>query len=657
MKVKYLRLACILTAVVVTAELWPGVATTVPSAMAAPRRGRKKPAPPKSKLPTDVKVARRPSLPPVDSGMRDAVAASAAKIDALVEANYKKFKVEPNPMTTDEEFVRRIYLDLNGTIPPLHLAESFLHSKSKTKRETLVDFLLRREDYVAHFYNFWADLLRLRDRIGRLDMEPYEDWIKQSLRENKPYDEMVREMLTAEGKLWDDPAAGYLLSDPGMPLDNMSNTVRIFLGTRIGCAQCHDHPFDRWTQKEFYEIAAFTGQTSTRAVGAQMKGYGPLQKTLRESRSKNGRYVEMEGHKATFNVIQTILQSNRQEISEQPKRQLRFPSTYAYGDAKPNSVVQPKTLFGKIVTAKKGENRREVFAKWLTTPDNPRFARAMANRLWKQMLGVGLIEPVDDIQDDTVAENEPLLAFLEKELIRLKFDTRELLRIIAYTKTYQRQSSMQERDPSQPYHFPGPILRRMSAEQVWDSFLTLAIEKPDAYAREYNHAYVSTIDVDFSKAQPKDLVEKAAKLDTEFIGGKARSAREKAYKYKGVLLARAYELPSPLPPGHFLREFGQSDRELIGAASTDGSIPQILTMLNGPITHMLLEAGSVMYDNVIRARTLDERVDVIFLSVLCREPTRAERRAAEAEIRAAGARGYGNVIWALVNTREFLFVQ
>ncbi len=613
--------------------------------------------PPKSKLPTEVNSARRAPVAKVKTDALAEVRKSAARIDELVEANYTKYKVEPNPLTTDEQFLRRIYLDVTGTIPDLQRTRSFLRRTDKERRERVIDQLLDQEGYVAHQYNFWADLLRLRDRIGRLDMTPYQNWIKASIRTNKPYDVMVREILTAEGKVWDNPATGYYLNDPGMPLDNMNNTVRIFLGTQIGCAQCHDHPFDRWTQKEFYELAAFTGQTLTQATGNTMRSYGDLQRTIREQRDSAGQFVEIAGHKARFNTIQTVFQTNRSLVTDVPNRELRLPDTYQYDDAKPSSVVQPKSLFGKKVSAAKGQNRREIFADWLAAPENPRFSRAMANRIWKQYMGVGLIEPVDDIRDESQAENEPLLAFLEQELIRLKFDLKEFQRIILNSKTYQRQSSPIELSPGEPYHYPGPLLRRMSPEQVWDSFLTLAIPSPDAFAKTQDPKFRDVIDVDFEKAKPEDLVKKAAQLDDEFLSARVRNAKENPYKYKGVLLARAYELPSPLPPGHFLREFGQSDRELIGANSTDGSIPQILTMLNGPITHMLLEQGSVMYDSVMREKKPKDQLDVIFLSILNRMPTPQEFALAEKEIQTAGPRGFGNVIWALVNTREFLFVQ
>ena len=170
------------------------------------------------------------------------------KIDELVEANYKAKKIEPNAPVSDEVFVRRAYLDIIGRIPSMEEARAFLESGEAGKRTKLIDTLLGSEGYVSHWYNWWADILRvqtgLRDEAGTA----YAEWVKDSLRKNVPYDQFVKTLVTAEGFVWDNGAVGYYLRDAGMPLDNMSNTAQIFLGTRLVCAQCHNHPFDRWTQ-------------------------------------------------------------------------------------------------------------------------------------------------------------------------------------------------------------------------------------------------------------------------------------------------------------------------------------------------------------------------------------------------------------------------
>ena len=215
---------------------------------------------------------------------------------------------------------------------------------------------------------------------------------KTPLRDNKPYDAWVREMLTAEGKIWDNPAAGYMLRDAGMPLDSVNNTVRVFLGTQIGCAQCHDHPFDRWTQCEFYQIAAYTSGTRTRAgYGGKGKGGNPVQRIQQELIKQGGPMP---------NAPLQLVRANTYAVSD-TRAPLKLPHDYQYEDARPGDVVSPKPIFGAEAPVASGISSRAVFAQWLTSKENPRFAKAIANRLWKRALGVGLIEPVDDIRDNS----------------------------------------------------------------------------------------------------------------------------------------------------------------------------------------------------------------------------------------------------------------
>ncbi|HLQ45192.1 MAG TPA: DUF1549 domain-containing protein, partial [Planctomycetaceae bacterium] len=224
---------------------------------ASMKRGAK-PAPPKTNLPTGAEKTKV-EIAPVKPELRDSALRSAAKIDALAEAGLKKAGQKPNEIATDEHFVRRAYLDITGTIPTSKQADTFLRNKAESGRVVLIDSLLNRPGYASQMYNWMADILRLVDRSDNNNyLRPYSDWVKECVQDNEPWDSMVHDMLTAEGRVWEEPAVGFVLRDPGMPLDNLNNAVRIFLGTRIGCAQCHDHPFDRWTQKEFYSMAAFT---------------------------------------------------------------------------------------------------------------------------------------------------------------------------------------------------------------------------------------------------------------------------------------------------------------------------------------------------------------------------------------------------------------
>jgi hypothetical protein len=275
------------------------------------------------------------------------------------------------------------------------------------------------------------------------------------------------------------------------------------------------------------------------------------------------------------------------------------------------------------------------------------------------VMGRGLIEPVDDMRDDTVASNEALMRFLEKEIIRQNFDMKEYLRIVLNSKTYQRQATYDDIPTDKPYLFPGPVLRRMTAEQVWDSLLTLTIPNPDLIPRPGDDAFEKLITV--KKGEKASAVAARAETLPEVLKAE-RQADDRSLYNPGdiperIILRRASELPSPLPLGHFLREFGQSDRELIGADHTDGTVPQLLELFNGAASHMIIENGSVLDQTLTGNRSVNATVDEIFLSILTRYPTAREKRMAYGEAAANGKLGIGNMIWALLNTREFLFIQ
>lgn len=366
---------------------------------------------------------------------------------------------------------------------------------------------------------------------------------------------------------------------------------------------------------------------------------------------------EQEDRRNLPGRVNNLLSINRTAVAEQPRRTLRLPSDYQYDDAKPGEVVEPAVVFGQSPDLTKQSSKRTAFADWLTSAENPRFTETIVNRLWRRTFGRGLIEPVDDLTDDSQASNPQLLKYLVGEMQRVNYRQREFLRILVNTQTYQRQASTRDLATDEPYDFPGPVLRRMEAEQIWDSLLTLTLADPDAYQRPPSDALIAAVRIDTAKPVTSDyLLQKLEALESVRRAG-PEAQLNKQFTHKGVLLARASELPLPLPPSHFLRQFGQSDRELIGGGSTEGHVPQILTMFNGPISHKLLNEGTVIYDEVVAANDIRDQIDVIFLSILGRKPTRPDYKLALAEIQHNGSAGYGNVIWALLNTREFLFIQ
>ena len=620
------------------------------------RKGKKPPAKPKIKLPESVRK-RAPvamKVVPVNPSTRRAIQRAAGQLDSFVESKLIDEGQSPNSIASDEVFLRRVYLDVAGRIPTLKEATRFLESTSETRREELIDKLLGSPDYVSNMYNFWADVLRLVERPqANIVADPYLGYVKDSIRINKRYNQWVYEMLTADGKTWENPAVGFQLRDDGMPLPYIDNTVRVLLGTQIGCAQCHDHPFDQWTQYQFYELAAYTNGVRTR-IQRGSPGFtkqNPANVLINEARTKHDK-GRVPGE------FQRLARANTYSVSEVKNAVMRLPHDYAYEDAKPKEVVKPAVLWGEVPTKARKGSPREQFAAWVTSDDNPQFSKTIANRLWKRFLGVGLVEPIDDFRDEHPCMNEPLLRNSSKEMVRNNYDLKEFIRMILYSRTYQRESSDYELTSGEPYYFPGPTLRRMTAEQVWDSFLTLAVHNPWPFQRPTAAEMAPVLNLDFGTANYSSVKSQSERFSkTYFMNPYKRSLNQHAYQ--GNILCRASELPSPVSADHFLRQFGQGDRETINGGQQDATVPQILAMFNGPITHVMLEAGSALVDNLVAVDSNRERIDAVFISVLARKPNASDRRAAASELTRVESEGkaFGNIVWGLLNTREFLFVQ
>ncbi len=467
--------------------------------------------------------------------------AAAQKIDAILETDWKKAGLHGNPEADDNTFVRRLYLDLIGRIPTTREVESFLNSKEADKRARLIDRLLASEGYVQHMYNYWADVLRVTsngNQTGAITGAAYMNFVKESLRSNKPYDQFVRDMVSAQGKAWEGGAIGYYMRDRGMPLDNMANTVRIFLGTRIECAQCHNHPFDKWTQMQFYKMAAFTygietqdyyGGTigevremlsdqeraalkaipepkrpqrpdrpkikgkisseerqqldkkynaSMQAYAAADKAYGEQMKLYRKKQDELRQKIRKE-QRSFQEPMNDIRDTMRYTSVSTRDRKLTLPHDYQYNDAKPRAVVSFGTMMGHECVTQPGETALQAYARWMTSKDNPRFTSVIANRLWKKAFGLALIEPLDELMDGTIPMIPELQTHLEGLIKELNYDMKAYLRVLLNTRTYQRQVTRDEVAPGVVYHFTGPVLRRMSAEQMWDSFVTLINPNPD----------------------------------------------------------------------------------------------------------------------------------------------------------------------------------
>ena len=642
---------------------------------------------------------------------RESIQQISDKIDALVMQQLSDEGLTRNKQTDDFVFVRRVYLDIIGRIPSLKETKAFVSSKKKSKRENLIDELLDSYGRTSRQFNFWADLLRVKSQMGNgLSGQPYVDFVKDSLERNQPYDEFVQELLTASGPnlATGNGEVGYYLRDRNMPEDNMSNTVRIFLGTRLECAQCHDHPYDDWTQRQYFEMVAFTNGVNYRSSNDNALASQKL----------------MKGGKVPGKIstrVKQYLRSLNMGISGSGSGVARLPENFLGDDGEDGEIVVAREMFnGEAITdaeipktkRKRSRGRirgskeigsREIYAAWLTAPDNPRFATVIANRLWKQAMGIGLIEPVDILEEGVKGSNPELMEYLTKTMIDLDFDMKQFLRAIYLTETYQASAFAKDVPDVTKYNFQGPIVRRMSAEQIWDSLLTLVINETDV--RRTNPQYEADTSMQYEnliKMQPQKILQHAIKTVEKRQGNrgeaqkKKKTFKAKQNEFKKRLkaaqnanntaatrklltqqakfmakhrksqpeFARASELPSPAPAKHFLREFGQSDREVIDNGNLEPSIPQVLSMMNGILEkNVCRDPASVLMQQAVKAGSSKECIETVFLTMLSRKPSRKELQAWRPDFDAAVNQRrqsamvdtFSDLIWTIANSNEFIF--
>ncbi len=636
---------------------------------------------------------------------RSGAVKAAARVDALVERALFDAKLGANGPCDDETFARRTYLAVLGRIPTTAELASYVGAKGADKGLSLVDDLLGARGRESNLFNWWADLLRVKSRLPKqISGEPYAHWLKEAIASNKHYDDMVRELLTAEGPVHarDNGATGYLMRDRNMPEDNMSNTIRLFLGSRVECAQCHNHPFDSHKQKEYFEMVAFTGGLQYERRPREDPRAIPLMRAAQERWGQNG-------VRALFRTLEPSMTG----IYGNGTGAAQLPADYQYDDAKPRTWVTAHAMFApemalKVETPRAAREPRRArnnpqrrrgggpeateigsrasFAGWVTSPQNDRFATVIANRVWKRLFGRGLIEPVDDLKEDALATAPELLAHLAALVRELDFDLREFERTLLYTRHWHREACLPAEAPGDAADLRGPLMRRMTAEQAWDSMLTLVVPDLDGTLappkspraemvyREHETLANATHEEILERAgiavlrytdpaaarkeQQKMREERRAEMSREFAGA-GPEERQRLRAGRALRdLQRASDLPSPAPPGHLLLEFGQSERDLIDASHADATVPQVLALLNDFLEQRLLNNRSALLAKELEgAREPSAKVRVAFLAVLGRAPTRGESALWEPDIAKSGARALQDLVWTLVNSHEFLFVR
>ena len=657
---------------------------------------------------------------------------TARGLDQILLSGLTELELQPNPLTDDATFLRRSYLNIIGRLPTAEEARAFLDSRKDDKRAHLIDDLVASPGMKSRLFNFWSDLLRLKTNDETAGLG-WHVWLRNAVENNMPYDEMVHAMLAAEGHVAENPAAGYYLRDRGMLLDNVSNTVQVFLGQQIGCAQCHDHPFDDTTQMVYYQLASFLGGTEYRFDGARDKireivqadpairpGMGGMArkdpKKAKKMRDDIRKKMKAKAGEAR-DLASVFRYHNRNALFDAPGKVLKLPEDYKYNDGKPGDVVEPATLFGTNPGDVPPEKRREAFATWATSPENPYFTKVIANRLWAYVFGYGLVANPDDWGSSPDPLHPELVDAIEKAMAATDYDVQQFLRILYQTQLFQREVSSEEPAQGFSFNFQGPVLRRMSAEELRDSFVTMSsgnIDDSRNYAlekawNEYVESYHFLMEATPGEIREVDrLADNSEKIRREFqkTFSEYRARLQKA-RAEGDLVAarsialeirdfqrnnsgkrdylggesdialkaqaavrrrtptgrpdqpefklRASELPAPQRGGTFVAEFGGSDSESPSSAHTEATVPQILRLLNGNETSLLTSNKNAIARNLKRMNTPDDRLEFLFLTFYSAYPSEDEKTAFLSEVETlSSAQTFAQ---AILTSNRFLFVQ
>lgn len=504
-------------------------------------------------------VVRAAMRPPV----RGFPASPQHPVDRHIYARLKALRLRPPPLCSDEEFLRRSYLDLIATLPTAAEARAFLADPAPDRRARLVDALLARPEYADHQALLWADRLRSNSRFHRVGgVRCYQKWLKESFLANMPLDRFARHLLTAKGENYSDGPSNFwgnydVISRPDEIAPQVS---QLFLGVRLNCAECHNHPFERWTQDDFFSLAA---------VFAQVKG-------------------------------RATKQTQEYELYLDPKSGVQHPST--------GQIMPPYALDSPRFSAADGQDVRVPFADWLLAPDNPYFARVMVNRIWRQLMGRGLVEPVDDFRVTNPPTHPELLDDLARELVRQRFDQKAVIRLITGSRTYQASCAA------------------------------------DAGSRGDTKFY--------SRAYPKRL---AAEVYYDAI---CQATGKWAAFTNWPEATRAVQLPENRYPSYFLDTFARGNRLTICERDEEGTVAQALNLINGrEIQDKVCAKDGTLGKLLAGGGGDDALLEELFLSTFSRFPRSEERARLARQMRACPTReeGFQDVLWAILCSREFQF--
>jgi hypothetical protein len=469
-------------------------------------------------------------------------------IDKLVDDKLKQVKIQPSDVCTDAEFLRRVYLDLTGLPPQPAQLKAFLADKrpSRAKRDEVVDKLVGSPDYVEYWTNKWADLLQVnRKYLGEKGALALRNWIKQAVASNMPYDQFVHTILTASGSTLENPPAAYykVLRAPDLA---MENTTQLFLAVRFNCNKCHDHPFERWTQGQYFHLAAFFAQ-----VGRKV-----------DPNFKNQKIGGSDVEQATA-LVEIIYDQASKGTPTGHVKDRNYPEfPFTHHDLAPTTT-----------------SRREQLAHWIVSKKNPYFAKSYVNRLWSYLLGVGIIEPIDDIRAGNPPTNPQLLDRLTQEFIASGHNAQQLVRTICKSRVYQQSIQTNAWNQDDEINYSHALARRLPAEALYDSI----------------HQATGTL--------------------TRLSGMPA-----------GLRAVQQMDSQVEVPSG-FLDLFGRPPRESACECERSGSLMlgPVLNLVNGPVVADAIKDPTNRISKLVLAEKDDAKVvEELFLSILCRPPTPKE---------------------------------
>ncbi len=489
-------------------------------------------------------------------------------IDDLVVEKLRNLHLAPSKTADDATFLRRAWLDATGVLPSSEEVEDFLADRSPDKRAKLVDRLLERDEYVDYWAYKWSDLLLVSSRrLNSAAMWAFYDWIRESVKENKPWNQFAAEIFLSAGSTRQNGALNYFVLHKD-PVEISENATQAFLGQRITCARCHNHPLEKWTQTQYYQMANLFARI---------------------------------GVKGGTSAGENIVFDKKSGDVLHPRLARALP---------------PAPLDGTPIPLDSPQNRRALFARWLTGPENAMFARTIVNRVWANFMGRGLVDPVDDLRATNPASNEELLAALAKDFVDHGYDVKRLIRTIMNSGAYQLSSEANTTNQADNTYYSKHIVRRLAAEVILDA------------------------------------MSQVTGAPTAFAGYPAGT--------------RAMQLPDTQVKSEFLTSFGRPVRNICDAAerSGDPTVAQALHVINGDTLNKKLSAPEGTIALFLKLGFSDRRiVEYMYLSAFSRYPAESEKQELVAAIEKAKA-GHGpdahrqaleDMVWAMLTSKEFLF--